>query len=150
MDMITKVVMCGHHIVAKSGDQGRGEGEAAPGSTWHATQWANTTSTQRRNEPGLREVTLRSMMGDFGGNAGLLSAWFDLESGDWKYEIQMCSLGVQHIWWAVHKLDIVAVSLGLIWLSLKARRFTVSTIPGTTHTQAQTHGLDSKKSDNGD
>jgi hypothetical protein len=28
----------------------------------------------------VREVTVRSMMGDFGGNVGLLSAWFDWDS----------------------------------------------------------------------
>ena len=52
-------------------------------------------------------------MGDFGGNAGLLSAWFDFEAGRWKYEIQMCKLGVQHIWWAVHILDVVTAVVGL-------------------------------------
>lgn len=52
--------------------------------------------------PGLREVTVRSMMGEFGGNAGLLSGWFDEDLGEWRFEYASCQLGVQHIWWAIH------------------------------------------------
>jgi hypothetical protein len=79
---------------------------------WRAKKW---TSVAARNAvrdddvPGLREVTLRSMMGEFGGNAGLVSAWWDAEAGRWKIAISTCSAGVQHIWWAVHVLDILTV-----------------------------------------
>ncbi len=41
--------------------------------------------------PGVREITVRSMMGDFGGNAGLLSLWFDYERWEWQYEFVTCS-----------------------------------------------------------
>lgn len=57
----------------------------------------------------VREVTLRSMMGGYSGNAGLLSLWYDFDTSDWKYEITMCSLGVQHIWWAVHIIDLITL-----------------------------------------
>jgi hypothetical protein len=59
-------------------------------------------------------VTVRSMMGDYGGNAGLLSAWFDVDHGVWKFEYDTCALGKQHIWWAIHIVDIVAVILGIL------------------------------------
>lgn len=68
------------------------------------------------NTPSIREVTLRSMMGEFGGNAGLLSVWFDAELGEWDYAMVMCAAGVQHIWWAVHVLLLVTVIVGLLWL----------------------------------
>lgn len=61
----------------------------------------------------VREITVRSMMGSFGGNAGLLSAWFDHEAGEWHFAYNVCVLGVQHIWWAVHVLDLVVVGLGV-------------------------------------
>jgi hypothetical protein len=48
-------------------------------------------------------------MGEFGGNAGLLSAWYDFEKGNWEYEFQTCRLGVQHVWWAVHIVDLIAL-----------------------------------------
>lgn len=57
----------------------------------------------------VREITVRSMMGSYGGNAGLVSGWFDEEMGRWRFEYRACGFGVQHIWWAVHILDIVAV-----------------------------------------
>lgn len=62
---------------------------------------------------GVREITVRSMMGSFGGNAGLLSAWFDEEAREWRFEYASCMLGVQHIWWGVHVLDVVVVGIGL-------------------------------------
>ncbi|KAI9734785.1 MAG: hypothetical protein M1818_006772 [Claussenomyces sp. TS43310] len=59
--------------------------------------------------PGLREITVRSMMGEFGGNAGLLSLWFDADAWEWQYEFDTCALGQQHIWWAVHVIDLITV-----------------------------------------
>ena len=57
----------------------------------------------------LREITMRSMMGEYSGNAGLMSVWFDFEQENWDYEIMMCPVGVQHVWWAVHVVDIIAL-----------------------------------------
>lgn len=98
-----------------------GSGEVA---NWQATPWAKAEPDAAH--AGIREITLRSMMGEFGGHAGLLSAWFDFAAGEWKYEIQICKFGVQHIWWAVHVLDIVTAILGVAWItahmSLKGRR----------------------------
>ncbi|RAH40310.1 uncharacterized protein BO95DRAFT_457487 [Aspergillus brunneoviolaceus CBS 621.78] len=68
-----------------------------------AQEAATTTST---STPSIREVTMRSMMGAYGGYAGLLSVWFDVDKQEWEYEIQMCAAGVQHIWWAVHVVDL--------------------------------------------
>ena len=65
---------------------------------------------------GVREITVRSMMGSFGGNAGFLSAWFDRDAGEWNFEYNSCLVGVQHIWWAVHILDLVVLGLGIAWL----------------------------------
>ena len=56
-------------------------------------------------------------MGDFGGNAGLLSAWFDEQIGEWRFEYDTCSVGTQHIWWAVHVLDIVTLVFSLLYLT---------------------------------
>ncbi|KAI5787613.1 hypothetical protein DFH27DRAFT_574055 [Peziza echinospora] len=63
---------------------------------------------------GLREVTVRSMMGEFGGNAGLVSAWFDWSQRTWRFKYTTCSLGIQHIWWAVHVVDLIAAITSLV------------------------------------
>ena len=49
------------------------------------------------------------MMGGFGGNAGLLSMWFDQEAWEWRFEYVDCPLGTQHFWWLAHILDFAAL-----------------------------------------
>jgi hypothetical protein len=81
---------------------------------WEAKRWKDAASTgliTQAGIPGIREITVRSMMGAFGGNAGLLSLWFDEESWDWRFEFANCELGAQHIWWIVHILDLITVGV---------------------------------------
>ena len=80
--------------------------------SWTAEKWnaRNATGSETSKEnPGIREITVRSMMGDFGGNAGLLSAWFDPVIREWQFVYSTCALGKQHIWWAIHILDVVTL-----------------------------------------
>lgn len=80
------------------------------GAEWHAERWEDARAARQDPDvPGLREVTLRSMMGSYGGNAGMLSAWFDEAEGRWRFEVEMCAAGAQHFWWAVHVFDLVAL-----------------------------------------
>ncbi|KAI8266569.1 hypothetical protein K4K56_004775 [Colletotrichum sp. SAR 10_98] len=79
---------------------------------WEVERWPTAKgrgAVGAPGAPGLREITVRSMMGDFGGNAGLLSAWFDEETWSWKFEYATCALGTQHFWWFVHSLDFAAI-----------------------------------------
>ncbi|EAW11418.1 uncharacterized protein ACLA_091160 [Aspergillus clavatus NRRL 1] len=96
------------------------EESPAPSWTWAAKRYNSRRPEERLDAPSIREVTLRAMMGEYGGNAGLLSVWFDATPGvnEWQYEITMCMAGVQHIWWAVHVLDIVTVLLLLLYTLL--------------------------------
>ncbi|KAL1962042.1 hypothetical protein VTN77DRAFT_628 [Rasamsonia byssochlamydoides] len=86
---------------------------------WDATRYSPSSSSSLKTSPSIREVTLRSMMGEYGGNAGLLSVWFDADPSvnEWQYEISMCAAGVQHIWWAVHGVAL-ATCIGLIWVAV--------------------------------
>ncbi|KAL6714182.1 hypothetical protein ACLMJK_008677 [Lecanora helva] len=82
--------------------------------TWAAEKWevghANRTSSESHQIiPGIREITVRSMMGDFNGNAGLLTAWFDPTTREWQFDYSTCALGKQHLWWAVHIFDAVTI-----------------------------------------
>ncbi|KAH7355723.1 hypothetical protein BKA66DRAFT_271656 [Pyrenochaeta sp. MPI-SDFR-AT-0127] len=64
--------------------------------------------------PHIREVTLRSMMGEFSGYAGFLSAWYDPSigvKGEWVFDFSTCGVGVQHWWWAVHVIDLITIVL---------------------------------------
>ncbi|KAK4135963.1 hypothetical protein BT67DRAFT_266603 [Trichocladium antarcticum] len=89
---------------------------------WEVKRWRQATAVGivgRAELPGAREITVRSMMGEFGGNAGLLSIWFDEASWEWKTEYATCPLGTQHLWWLVHILDLVVV-VAILLLGLAA------------------------------
>lgn len=89
-----------------------------PEREWQAMRWKDAVDsgvTEELGVPGLREITVRSMMGGFAGNAGLLSLWFDEELWDWKFEFVNCGLGTQHIWWAVHIVDLITLGVGLVY-----------------------------------
>lgn len=111
-----------HYIDSSASEAGEDEHQDAgiedqdhqPGWKWAARRYEEP-AVESKDTPSIREVTLRSMMGEFGGNAGLLSVWFDDRLGEWDYEIVMCPAGVQHIWWAVHVLILVTAVAGLLW-----------------------------------
>ena len=103
---------------AASHEGGPGDPTYENHSTWRARHFSHAQQDMAdESRIGVREVTVRSMMGSFSGNAGFLSAWFDNTTnegvGEWRFEYASCMLGVQHIWWGVHVLDLVVVVLGL-------------------------------------
>jgi hypothetical protein len=80
---------------------------------WNASriQVAREPEADGETKPSIREKTLRAMMGEFGGNAGLVSAWFDYEANEWVYDVSMCSLGVQHVWWIIRVMQLITILL---------------------------------------
>ncbi|GAD93393.1 hypothetical protein NFIA_035720 [Paecilomyces variotii No. 5] len=115
------------HFVNRSieaeNETNEGEEAAAPTVSWKwdATRYENSAPiTEDQEMPSIREVTLRAMMGEYGGNAGLLSVWFDFDPAvnEWKYDIIMCKAGVQHIWWAVHGVGIATFVVMFVWTLL--------------------------------
>jgi hypothetical protein len=86
---------------------------------------AHQTKTIRSSDSGalsaeemfssFREITVRSMMGSYGGHAGFLSGWFDREQGRWEFEYESCGFGVQHFWWVGNVLVVVEIGLGMLW-----------------------------------
>lgn len=89
--------------------------------TWKTKKWDRLDSHPNQTFPSIREITVRSMMGEFGGNAGLLSAWFDYDIGEWRTEYSTCSLGTQHIWWTIHVIDLLAAVLFLVFGTFQLR-----------------------------
>jgi len=78
---------------------------------WAAETWNASSILRHKDIPGIREITVRSMMGDFGGNAGLLSAWYDADVGKWQFGYSTCSLGPPFIWWAIHVCGLLELAL---------------------------------------
>ena len=99
-------------------------GQESSSRRWNATRWpVSTDIANDKTIPGIREVTLRSMMGEFGGHAGLLAAWYDHSERRWRFDYSSCSLGVQHIWWAVHVLDIMTLLSFVLFVSVSLKGF---------------------------
>ncbi|KAL4791987.1 hypothetical protein BDV19DRAFT_381178 [Aspergillus venezuelensis] len=97
-------------------DEGNDKEQEQPW-TWNATRYTpQTHHASSQSTPSIREITIRSMMGEYGGNAGLLSLWFDTTSAEWKYAMSLCPAGVQHIWWAVHVIDLVTVIVAALYI----------------------------------
>lgn len=92
------------------------DGDDAEQRSWQAYGYNSPQGALKRNPSfvGVREVTVRSMMGEFDGNAGLVSAWWNDAKEEWEFEYASCEAGVQHIWWAVHVADLIALSVGFM------------------------------------
>ncbi|KAH3666496.1 hypothetical protein OGAPHI_003492 [Ogataea philodendri] len=59
----------------------------------------------------IKEATVRSMMGDFGGNTGLITGHFNNDSKSWEFEYRLCPFIVQHVWWVAQAGIILTVLL---------------------------------------
>lgn len=96
---------------------------------WNATRWEHLPMGLEKKKlqeteaakGGVREVTVQSMMGGYGGNAGLVSAWWDEKAQSWRFEYSTCALGTQYVWWGVHVVDIICVVAGFLLYSAHQR-----------------------------
>lgn len=102
-------------LATDTSTSGQGADAEVKFGAWESIPWRNANISA--SHTGVREITLRSMMGEFGGNAGLLSLWFDFETKEWQYRMQMCRLGIQHFWWGVHVLDCITIFMALCWFA---------------------------------
>lgn len=121
------------------------------GRQWEARRWNDAQASGLFDEagiPGLREITVRSMMGDFSGNAGLLSLWFDEETWDWRFEFANCRMGKQHLWWVVHVLDLITVGVGIAYGVLALVQHIIPTEPMATSKKHLSNGKAKKASTN--
>jgi hypothetical protein len=119
------------------------EGEEGYHPEQHEKPWRSCRYAERnasKGNTGIREVTLRSMMGSYGGNAGLFSAWFDTEIGEWQFEIQMCAFGVQHWWWGIHVLDLITIIVVGVWTVLE-----IGSLVGQETIRVEIAGVDGTK-----
>lgn len=130
-------------------DDGDGSADSDSKRGWQVRRWDEAVARGLVDDPslpGVRELTVRSMMGDFGGNAGLLSAWFDEARWEWRYEFAQCALGTQHIWWAAHVVDLITVVAGGAYavvsvLVLRAR----AQAPASKQEKEQERGREEKR-----
>jgi len=114
--------------------------------SWKSARWMTVEAQRRYREedtPGVREITVRSMMGEFGGNSVLLSAWWDESTQRWRYEVGRCWVGIQHLWWGIHILDIVTLLLGICGVVLYFRE--TREVPKSEETKVTVGGVHKAK-----
>lgn len=74
--------------------------------------WVATRSPQPDADYHLKEVTVRSMMGEFNGNSGLLTGQFNHMAKQWEWTFTLCPFGIQHGWWIA---KVSALLTGFLW-----------------------------------
>ncbi|KAG9296874.1 hypothetical protein G9A89_006829 [Geosiphon pyriformis] len=83
----------------------------------HVVRVINEETGKVEQEFVVREVTVRSMMGAYGGNAGL----FEIRKGDQKsekdyeYHYSSCPFVISHIPWVVAVVDLLVLLSWVIW-----------------------------------
>ncbi|QPG74836.1 hypothetical protein FOA43_002172 [Brettanomyces nanus] len=59
----------------------------------------------------IREVTVRSIMGDYDGSTGIVTGHFDNNKKIWRFEYSVCPFVVQHVWWASKVTLLISILL---------------------------------------
>ena len=74
---------------------------------WYPSKSVDLSS----NQFPVREITVKSMMGGFDGQSGILTGHFNYTSNSWDFSFSYCSFIVQHWWWATKIVSLVALFL---------------------------------------
>lgn len=77
---------------------------------WVATR--DPLSADKYFDYHIKEVTVRSMMGEFDGNAGLLTGQFNYARKQWEWTFTLCPFAIQHFWWFS---KVSALLTGFLW-----------------------------------
>ena len=75
---------------------------------WTASK---TTDPKKLN---IKEITVRSMMGEYHGNTGLVTGHFNEATRQWEWSFNLCPFSIQHIWWFT---KVVTIITGFLWSS---------------------------------
>ncbi|CDO94291.1 unnamed protein product [Kluyveromyces dobzhanskii CBS 2104] len=74
--------------------------------TWTASKTPDPESLS------IKEVTVRSMMGEFHGNTGLVTGRFNESTRQWEWDFNLCPFTIQHVWWFT---KIITIITGFFW-----------------------------------
>lgn len=83
---------------------------AVPSGYWTAKKYdaAGKVSGQQDTRKTVEEATVRSVMGQYSGNAGLLTARYDLGSSRWIFKYQGVAFVHNTVWWLVNILTLIS------------------------------------------
>lgn len=73
-------------------------------------EWiASKAVSEKSDRKHIRELVVRAMMGEFGGQTGLLTGHFDPAQALWQFNFSYCSFVIQHVWWASKVVSLCAL-----------------------------------------
>ncbi|KAG5518062.1 hypothetical protein PMAC_003248 [Pneumocystis sp. 'macacae'] len=89
-----------------------------------------------RGKKGIREITVRSMMGRYGGYSGVFSAEISERGEGWEFSYYLYPFVVNQVWWGIYICDFVVV-FGLVFWLLRHRgvRWAARRVFGSRHAQ---------------
>jgi hypothetical protein len=74
---------------------------------------SNWYTSKAVEEPlAIKEITVRAMMGEFGGNTGIMTGHFNTIEAQWEFDFKLCPFIIQHVWWVTKVVTILATLLG--------------------------------------
>ncbi|CCH43108.1 putative membrane protein [Wickerhamomyces ciferrii] len=74
-------------------------------------QYWTASKTKDTNDVSIKEVTVRAMMGEYGGNSGLMTGHFNVGKQEWEFDFKLCPFIIQHVWWVTKVVSIISTLL---------------------------------------
>ncbi len=74
-----------------------------------AAPWSASAQKPVNYTAVVKEITVRSIMGEYGGNTGLLTGHFSTLDDEWQFHYTLCPFAIQHVWWASKVTLLLAV-----------------------------------------
>ncbi|GMM31980.1 Ted1 protein [Martiniozyma asiatica (nom. inval.)] len=76
--------------------------------TWHHWDEKNSEWIANNKAGKVREITVRSTMGEYDGTIGIMGGTWQEDQNSWKFEYNECRFAVQHVWWATQIITIIS------------------------------------------
>lgn len=70
-----------------------------------------SASKSKNSDVAIKEVTVRAMMGEYGGNSGIMTGHFNTKRQEWEFDFSLCPFIIQHVWWATKVVSIISALL---------------------------------------
>lgn len=74
-------------------------------------EWVASKDKISKERESVREIVVRSMMGEYNGETGILTGHFNQEQDTWDFNFSYCTFAIQHWWWASKVAILIAILL---------------------------------------
>ncbi|EDO15392.1 hypothetical protein Kpol_1063p2 [Vanderwaltozyma polyspora DSM 70294] len=75
-------------------------------------KWVAANTILNNHDLNIKEVTVKSMMGQYEGNTGIVTGQFNKKIGKWQWYYTVCPFNHEHVWWVA---KVTAIICSLAW-----------------------------------